>query len=213
MQAEVGGRQSAAGERLADGLQRPGALGRILGHRFDVDGRLADGQTERRVEFARGADGDETIVGETDGVARAEIADLYLAAGRLHNANVVLGNVQVLNDAAGDIVARAAAADLEQTGRVVELLLLQLVGNSEAKHGAVAPSRVPLRILVGLMILSNIVGNFATENRRLAAKLRVALRPSGSQKLAAKRRRRGPACRRTFPGRGRSSRSDGPARE
>src|SRR5213075_139136 len=97
-----------------DGLQRPAGDG--VDDALDVDERLADGETERRLDGARLALVDEGVVGQADGVTLAEVVDLDPAVGLLLDLDVVLGDVAVVDDAAGDVVALGAPAELDGAG-------------------------------------------------------------------------------------------------
>src|SRR5579883_1941660 len=53
---------------------------------------------------------------------------------------MVLGYVQILEDAARDVVARWAAPEFERAGHVLDFLMFQLVGHADAEHDCSAYS-------------------------------------------------------------------------
>src|SRR5689334_974564 len=88
----------------------------------------------RRHDLAAGTDGDDGMIFEPDRITLAEVLDPHSSILQFEESNVVLGYVQILQNATRDIIARGAAAEFERAGRMLDLLSFQLVGNTEAEH-------------------------------------------------------------------------------
>ena len=120
---------------------RHGLWGRLFGDRYkaipvesglgDYYGRLADYDAGGRVEVAGLPHGNDAVVRQADGVALAEVLDADAPAFQFVDPDVVLGDVEILDDAARDVVALGPAPELDRALRVLELLLFTLVADGE----------------------------------------------------------------------------------
>src|SRR5581483_10606357 len=84
-------------------------------------------------------DADNAVIGQADRVARAEVLDPELTFRLFLDADVVLGDVAVLDDDArsgGVLLERVRATpELDGAGDVLEVLLAGFITDHEPKHG------------------------------------------------------------------------------